>query len=101
MFFGEVGNQFLDRKLNKICQKLLNSTTMLVVFISKNFFHLQGQDPHNNYLYLYPDLNIDRGGSAATMPKYEEYASELEELNDGVLTQYGKYRLTIKQLLKI
>jgi len=101
LFFSEVGNQFLDKKLNKLSQKLLNSVTLLVVFISKNFSHLQRQDSENNNLYLYPDLSTDRGGSAETMSEYEKYATELEGLNDRVLTQYGRYRLTIKQLLKI
>ncbi|MBI5351932.1 MAG: hypothetical protein HZB50_04775 [Chloroflexi bacterium] len=101
-FFEEVGNQYLDARLIKQSQSLLKDLDELNKYIAGNFFYLRGQDSSNKNEYLYPDLNIDRGGSTAEdMKKYSKYASELEDLTRKVGRQYSQYRLVIKKILKV
>jgi hypothetical protein len=58
-FFGEIGNKYLDKKINKQNQKLLNDLNQLTEFIATNFFTIIGQNPNNKSQYLKPDWNLD------------------------------------------
>ena len=101
-FFQQTGNRYLDKNINKENQKLLEKLLQLTRFIGRNFFRIRGQNPNNNDQYLQPDWNLDRGDpSPENMEKYKEYVKELENLIENVLGQYSKYRLVVKQKLKI
>jgi len=101
-FFSETGNQYLDKRLIKHSQELLDDLDRLPIFIGYNFFRIKEQNPSNKNQYLRPDWNMERGEpSPEQMDKYDKYASELEELTQKTISQYSKYRLSIKQILKI
>jgi hypothetical protein len=102
-FFGEVGNQYLGKRIAKENQRLLNDLTQLTDFITPNFFLRGDQDPSSKSLYLRPDWNEDRGGnpSPEQMDKYDEYAKEMKGMARKVIKQYAEYRLAVKQALKI
>jgi len=102
VFFGEIGNQYLDKKINKQNQKLLNDLNQLTEFIATNFFTIIGQNPNNKSQYLKPDWNLDRGNpSPEQVARYHEYAKELKDLTRKTINQYAEYRLAIKRILKI
>ncbi len=102
-FFEQTGNQYLDKRINKENQKLVNSSFQLTDFIARNFFTIKGQNPHNKNKYLKPDWNLDRGGNPTPEKeaKYDEYANKLEILTRETLKCYAEYRLSIKRILKI
>ncbi len=101
-YFEQIGNQYLDTKINKENQKLVDSLIQLTDFIGFNFFPIQGQNPDNNNQYLKPDWNPDYADdpSPEKMAKYDKYAKELEALTKKVVKQYSEYRLSVKQRLK-
>jgi len=89
-------------RLIKHSQELLDDLDRLTIFIGYNFFRIKEQNPSNKNQYLRPDWNMERGEpSPEQMDKYDKYASELEELTQKTISQYSKYRLSIKQILKI
>jgi len=102
-FFEQTGNHYLDKKIRKENQKLLDDLFQLTNFIGFNFFTIVGQNPNNKNQYLKPDWNPDRGNdpSPEKIAKYSEYAKELEVLTIKTIKQYSEYRLAIKQNLKI
>ena len=102
-FFGEIGNQYLNKSIAKQNQKLLDDLDQLTDFIATNFFTIKGQNSNNKSQYLKPDWNPDRGDdpSPEKMAKYGEYAKELKDRTRKVLKQYSEYRLVIKRILKI
>jgi len=102
-FFQQIGNRYLDKKIASENQKLLNELNQLTDFIGFNFFTIKEQNPNNKNQYLKPDWNQDYADdpSPEKMPKYDEYAKELENLTMKVIKQYSKYRLAVKHSLKI
>ena len=102
-FFEKTGNQYLDKKIARENQKLLNELSQLTDFVATNFFTIREQNPSNKSQYLKPDWNIDRGDdpSPEKMARYNEYAKELNDLTRKVIKQYSEYRLAIKRILKI
>lgn len=102
-FFEQTGNQYLDKKIIKENQKLVDDSSRLTHFINLNFFVIKGQNLNNKRQYLHPDWNPDRGNgpSSEKIAKYNEYAKELEALAKKVIKQYSAYRLSVKQNLKI
>ena len=103
-FFEQIGNKYLDKKINKGTQKLVDDLFQLTNFIGYNFFTIRGQNSGNKNQYLQPDWNPDRGGvppSPEKMARYDEYAKELEDLTKKSIKQYSEYRFAIKRNLKI
>src|SRR5574341_927216 len=102
-FFEQTGDQYLDRRINKENQELVDDLFRLTDFIGHNFFTIRGQNPNNKNQYLKPDWNPERGDdpSPEKVAKYDEYAKELETLSKEVIKQYPEYRLAIKRILKI
>lgn len=102
-FFEQVGNQYLDKRIIKENQILLDDLNQLTDFIATNFFTMREQNPDNKSQYLKPDWNPDRGDdpSPEKMAKYDEYAKELTDLTRKAIKQYSVYRLAIKRVLKI
>jgi len=102
-FFEQIGNQYLDKKINKENLQLVDDLFKLTDFIGYNFFTIREQNSNNQNQYLKPDWNPDRGDdpSPEKMAKYDEYAKELEVLTKKVVKQYSEYRYAIKKNLKI
>ncbi len=102
IFFGEIGNQYLDKRIARENQRLPNDLNQLTDFIATNFFSIIGQNASNKNQYLKPDWNLDRGDpSSEEMVMYNEYAEELKALTRKAISQYSEYRLAIKRILKI
>mgnify|MGYP006076346107 CR=1 FL=1 len=83
--------------LAKVCRKLSG-------FISKHFFVFPNYKIGDDFQYtMYPDLNIDRGGSGdpVHMARYDKYADELLELLKELRSSYATYRLSIKKAFTI
>lgn len=81
------------REFAQACRKLSG-------FISKHFFvfpnfKIQGQLQHA----LYPDLNVDRGGSGKPddMALYDKYADQLQDLLEEFQSEFESYRLSVKK----
>ena len=102
-FFEQTGNQYLDKKISKENQQLVDDLLKLTDFIGYNFFTIKGQNSSNKNQYLKPDWNPERGDdpSSEKMSKYDEHAKELEVLTKRMVKQYSEYRLAIKKNLKI
>jgi hypothetical protein len=102
-FFDQTGNHYLNRKIHRANQKLVNSLSQLTDFIGLNFFTIIGQNPNNKFQYLKPDWNPDYADepSPEKVVKYDEYAKELESLTVKVVQHYIAYRLAVKRSLKI
>ena len=83
--------------LAKVCRRLSE-------FISKHFFVFPNYKIGDHFQYtMYPDLNIDRGGSGdpVQMARYDKYADELLELLKELRSSYASYRLSIKKAFTI
>ena len=101
-FFEETGKQYLDKRLIKQSQELLQVLTQLTYFIATNFFTMRDQNPRITRKYLKPDFNIDRGDpSPEQEAAYRRYADELQQLTMTARKQYTKYRFAIKQTLMV
>jgi hypothetical protein len=101
-FFEETGKQYLDKRLIKQSQELLQVLAQLMYFIATNFFTIRDQNLSNTRQYLKPDFNIDRGDPNPEQEAvYSRYADELQQLTMTTRKQYTKYRLAIKQTLMI
>ena len=102
-FFYQKGNQYLNRKIHKENEKLVDSLVQLTEFIGLNFFTIIGQNPNNNFQYLKPDWNPDYADdpSPEKRSKYDEYAKKLKSLTINAVQQYTFYRFAIKRNLKI
>ncbi len=102
-FFEQTGNQYLDKRINKENQRLLDDLDRLTNFIATNFFTIRGQSSANKSQYLKPDWNPDRGDdpSPEKMARYNQYAKELLDLTRKAIGQYSVYRLAVKRVLKI
>jgi hypothetical protein len=101
-FFEQTGNQYLDKRINKANQRLVDDLFRLTDFIGYNFFTIRGQSSHNKSQYLKPDWNPDRGEDPTPekIERYDEYAKKLETLTKETLKHYTEYRLSIKRVLK-
>ena len=102
-FFEQTGNQYLDKRINRENQRLVDALFRLTDFIGYNFFTIKGQNSQNKNQYLKPDWNPQRGEDPTPekIAKYDEYAKELETLTKETLKHYAEYRLSIKRVLKI
>jgi hypothetical protein len=102
-FFGAVGNQYLDRRIAKETQRLVDDLNQLTDFIASNFFTRTDPNPNDKFQYLRPDWNEDRGGypNPEQMEKYDVYAKEMKDMARKVIKQHSEYRRTIKQILKM
>ena len=56
-FFEQTGNRYLDKRINKENQRLVDDLFRLTDFIGYNFFTIKGQNSHNKNQYLKPDWN--------------------------------------------
>lgn len=102
----QTGNKFLNRKIQIESEKLYKELCLLIKFIDKNFEELEMQNPHNTNIYLKPDLDSDRVWDEEDINrerviKYQQYSKDLKTLATGVIKAYPKYRLAIKENLKI
>ena len=102
-FFEQAGNQYLDKRISKESQKLLEALDQLTNFVAMNFFTIRDQNPDNENKYLKPDWNPDWEGELGSenVSRYKEYAKELKDMTRKAIKQYSEYRLTVKRSLKI
>lgn len=72
----------------------------LLKYLAVNFFVMHSSLSQEK-LCLYPDLNIDRGGTGTREERkqYERYQAELEQIVANVADAYGQYRRLIKTAL--
>jgi hypothetical protein len=103
IFSRKKGNYYLDKRISKEIKELVLAIRQLKKFIDFNFSEKMFQNPNNAKRYLKPDWNIDRGFdiSEEDIDKYREYAKELFKLTNKTMEQYSKYRIRVKQSLKI
>jgi len=100
IFFDRTSNHYLDNNLNNSCLKLTESLKLLAAFLGRNFFFKPtNSDSDDMRFCLYPDLNMDRGGSGELKDSilYEKYADEMVELVGKVREAYKTYRKVIKE----
>lgn len=95
-------NQFITPSLQSQCLDLLQALHRLQTFIGLNFHCLRGRSAESG-IFLYPDLNIDRGGSGEPeqMARYDRFADELHDLIEAAEQQYLTFRKAIKHSLAV
>jgi hypothetical protein len=98
--FGDLSeNEFLNTSLQKSFEVLHSDIKKLTMYMAQHFFPM-----HNpSRTYLYPDWNVDRGGSGSPeeSAKYTKYASLLIELVQSAIENYQTFRRTLKAELAI
>lgn len=102
-FFREVGNQFLDSKIEKQNRKFLKKLDELFVLTVTHFFdypNSQGTDPDDWQYALYPEI-------LHGTPDTDEYQMAMDcqkklfKILDEIIVLYRKYRTLVKQGLTI
>lgn len=121
MFFEETGNQYIDKRIERATQKLLEGVFWLTNFIGFNFAKSKFQDHRGGIRNLYPHWNPDQDNVPNSdyesgykeftklipdvplgyVAKFEECLKELQGLTREVKHLYSEYRLTVKKRLKI
>jgi len=92
-------NHFLSSAIQPVAASFHLKVQELTSFISRNFF----TGNKGTKTYLYPQLNVERGGtgSHAQNQEYGKYATELVALILGSKAAYKKLRLEIKKELVV
>ena len=101
--FTETGNQYINDELATSLSSLLAAIDAILRFTALNFFvypNQQSPDEPRRFC-MYPDLNIDRGGSGTPedMKRYDVFQSQLDELANNTRDSYKNYRIAVKQVL--
>lgn len=101
-FLLSLENYYIDKDIQKAAIVLAESIENLLGFIAQHFFvYPRNQKGKNIKHCLYPDWNVDRGGSWEHIEKYEKFVKELEKLCEKVEKNYETYRLLIKGKLLV
>jgi hypothetical protein len=104
-YFDEVGHHYINTDLHKLNQILKKDLNNLINFLALHFFVYpnHGQDKDNFQLCMYPELNIDRGGSGDPKEeaRYRQYTKQLNEKLDLTEISYVNFRNAIKKKLII
>ncbi len=103
-FFEEEGNQYLIRSLCMKSTALHDKLSELGAFLSVNFFwYPDNQTSSNVRLCMYPEFNVDRGGSGSEKERifYDKHSKELTILVCDSEKKYKDYRKHIKTELQI
>jgi len=101
-FFGEVSNQYIDKKLRKTCNKFANELDRLNLFTAQHFFVYPNSrvvDDHCQ-MALYPEV-------LHGPPKTEDYKHakecerELYSILDSTKELYNSYRQLVKEKINL
>jgi ABC-type multidrug transport system fused ATPase/permease subunit len=98
--FGNLAeNEFLDPVIQEVVTNLHSDVDQLTTFITYNFSPMS----NSTRTFLYPDLNVDRGGcgSPEERAKYYEYADPMIKLVKSTKDNYLKLRKVLKTQLAI
>ena len=104
-YFANTGNQYINEDISQSISALLAAVDSLVEFIVRSFFvyplRQEGQEYHR--LCLYPELNIDRGGSGdlEEMVQYDKSQEHLDSFAEATQSAYVEYRIAVKSRLTI
>lgn len=102
--FANVGNLYLTEGINDQLLQLLLALDTLTNYLAQHFFVYPREQPNDSFqLCMYPDLNIDRGGSGtyAEMSRYADHTKRLVACIKDVKLEYEKYRTTVKRHLLV
>jgi len=98
-------NQFMNRRLNEAASNLHSTLFALIEFLAYHFFtHPKVQAPGEDFRYcLYPEHNIDRGGSGTEEESdfYEKHRTQLVELGRKTEANYKEWRKVARECLSI
>lgn len=99
--FNEVSNQFVSSSLNTSLSDLQVSLDELVDFIGSEFFTIDKQI--DNWRYLRPNLNMDRGGDGSYLQnqQYRALKAQLTLYVNKAYVSYTDFRALVKELLYI
>ena len=97
-FFEQAGNRYLDSRISRSLQPLLDAASRLCEFTAQHFF--LHSNPGLDVFSLYPE---HRGGPPGTerAQHYERHAAELEKTLEPLEELYQKYRRVVKNQLLV
>ena len=95
---------YLINRINKNNQNLVKELGNLLDFLGGNVFSQRiTVDEDEPYYCMYPDLNIERGGTGAPEEeaRYRNYEIQLNALIDSVGNKYSKFRSSVRDQILI
>lgn len=101
-FLAQPENQFIAPELRNQANALLRSLHRMQAFVGRHFFSLRGRSPEDG-LFLYPDFNIDRGGSGdpEQIARYNDFADQMHQLIIDAEREYMAFRDVVKHTLAL
>ena len=91
-------NRYLDEGVLAQRDSLALACNKLSWFLVTHFFHFPDRKIDGRWQKaLYPELNIDRGGSYEGTGRYDKYADELSGLLKELKATFKEYRIAIKE----
>lgn len=103
-YFGKPSNRYIDKRLFSKIDGFVNAISSLEDFYSSHFFmYPDFQNSTNKKYCMYPEGNSDRNwdGKKESIERYKEKENELRILCENAREKYDKYRIEIKNILKI
>lgn len=96
----EIQYEFEIEEINTANAIFLDVLSNFSNFLSFHFFHGKNMNSRE-FLYLYPDLNVDRGGDPNLWNPslYDEKADELNQLSVSAEKSYREFRRAVKKNL--
>lgn len=101
---SEGGNRFISSEVESACEELTKSLDDMTQWLSLNFFiHPDILDGPDTRFCLYPDLNVDRGGSGEREEslRYERHQTALYEKVAAVREAYRAFRYQVKMVVAL